>query len=186
MADEVSGEQGRLRTFGEREVFRTPDVWFGQVDVELPDGERVWEPVLRLHQVAVMALVDAQERVLLARRHRFVADRWGWELPGGPVDEGEDPDQAAARIVEDAAGYRAGRVERLIAFQPMADTVGCEHVVFTGREPVQVGDPVEGGRVEWVPLASVPGLIADGQVWSAATLLGLMRLVAMSAPGVSG
>lgn len=186
MADWASGEPGRLRTFGEREIYRVPDVWFGRVDVELPDGERVWEPVLRLHQVAVMALVDAQGRVLLTWRHRFVADRWGWELPGVPVDEGEDPDQAAIRIGEDAAGYRPGRVKRLITFQPMAETVGCEHMVFTGRESVRVGDPVEGGRVEWVPLGSVPELIASGQVWSAATLLVLMRLVAVSAPEVSG
>jgi hypothetical protein len=25
--------------------------------------------------------------VLFTRRHRFIQDRWSWELPGGPVDE---------------------------------------------------------------------------------------------------
>ena len=67
------------------------------MDVELPDGERVWEHVVRLPQAALMALLDDQRRVLLVWRHRFVPDMWGWELPGGQVDEDEDPAEAAAR-----------------------------------------------------------------------------------------
>jgi ADP-ribose pyrophosphatase YjhB (NUDIX family) len=184
----MSGEPGRWRTFGEREVYRSPELWLGQVDVEPPGrSERIWEHVVRLHQVALMALVDGQSRVLLVWRHRFVADRWGWELPGGLVDEGEDPAEAALRMVEDTAGYGAGTVERLITFQPMAETVACEHVVFVGRDPERVGDPAEAEkvvRVEWVPLVSVPGLIAAEQIWNAGTLVALLRLLTMDGQAV--
>ena len=61
----MSGEPGRWRTFGEREIYDSPELWLGQVDVELPGGERIWEHVVRLHQVAMLALVDEQSRVLL-------------------------------------------------------------------------------------------------------------------------
>jgi hypothetical protein len=105
----MSGEPGRWRTFGEREIYDSPELWLGQVDVELPGGERIWEHVVRLHQVAMLALVDAQSRVLLVRRHRFLAGRLGWELPGGLVDEGEDWAEAALREVEDT-GYRPVRL----------------------------------------------------------------------------
>ena len=123
--------------------------------------------------------------MLLVWRHRFLADRWGWELPGGLVDEAEDAGEAAVRVVEDAAGYRPGRVERLITFQPMGETVDCEHAVFVGREPERVGGPVEVARVDWVPLGSVPQLITEGQIWSAATLVALMRLLTLDGPAVS-
>ena len=184
----MSGEPGRWRTFGEREIYDSPELWLGQVDVELPGGERIWEHVVRLHQVAMLALVDEQSRVLLVRRHRFLAGRSGWELPGGLVDEGEDPGEAALREMEDTAGYRPGQVEHLITFRPMVETVDCEHVVYVGRDPERVGNPVEASevaRLEWVPLGPVSGLIAAGEIWNAGTLVGLLRLLTMDGPAVS-
>ena len=92
----------------------------------------------------------------------------GWELPGGLIDEGEEPAETAARELEEETGYRAARVEHLITFQPMVGMVDSEHVVFTGRDPEKVGEPTEMTeveRMEWVPLGSVPGLIAAGEIW---------------------
>jgi 8-oxo-dGDP phosphatase len=76
------------------------------VDVELPDGERFWHHVVRLHRASMMVLVDEQDRVLLLWRHRFVQDRWGWELPGGLIDEDEEPIETAKRELEQETGYR--------------------------------------------------------------------------------
>jgi len=184
----TSDGPSRWKTFGERVIYDNPWVWLGQVDVELPDGERFWHHVVRLHRAAMMVLLDEQDRVLLLWRHRFVQDRWGWELPGGLIDEGEEPAQTAARELEEETGYRAGRVEHLITFRPMAETVDCEHVVYVGRDPERVGDPAEASevaRLEWVPLGPVSGLIAAGEIWNAGTLVGLLRLLTMDGPAVS-
>jgi 8-oxo-dGTP pyrophosphatase MutT (NUDIX family) len=184
----MGNDAGRWRTFGEREVYSSPDVQLRQVDVELAGGERVWQHVVRLHRVALLALVDEQARVLLVRRHRLVPDRWGWEVPGGLVDEGEEAAEAAARELEDSAGYRAGRVGHLIRFQPMAGLVDAEYSVFVGHDPERVGEPAVGGeiaRVEWVPLGSVPGLIAAGEVWNGGSLVALLRLLTMDGQAVA-
>jgi len=122
-------------------IYDNPWEWLGQVDVELPDEEQFWHHVVRLHRAAMMVLLDEQDRVLLPWRHRFVQDRWGWELPGGLIDEGEEPAETAARELEET-GYRAGRVEHLITFQPMVGMVDSEHVVFVGRDV----EKVEEGR----------------------------------------
>jgi ADP-ribose pyrophosphatase YjhB (NUDIX family) len=184
----MGDEAGQWRTFGLREVYTSPDLQVRQVDVELAGGERVWHHLVRLHRVALMALVDGQGRVLLVRRHRLVPDRWGWEVPGGPVDEGEEPAEAAAHELEDSTGYRAGEVGHLITFQPMAGLVDAEHSVFVGHDPEHVGGPVTSddvGRAEWVPLGSVPGLVAAGDVWNAGSLVALLRLLTMDGQAVS-
>jgi hypothetical protein len=64
----------------------------------------------------------------------------------------------------------------------MAGLVDAEHVVFVGQDPELVGEPTssdEVGRAEWMPLGSVPGLIAAGEVWNAGSLVALLRLLTM-------
>ena len=180
MTSADSDAASRWRTFGERVIYDNPWVRLGQVDVELPDGERYWHHVVRFQQAALMVLLDDRSRVLLLWRHRIVQDRWGWELPGGLVDEGEQPADAACRELEEETGYRAGRVEHLISFQPMAGKVDSEHFVFAGRDPERIGEPTdvnEAAWVEWVPLDSVPGLIAAGDIWNAGSLTALLRFL---------
>jgi 8-oxo-dGDP phosphatase len=176
----MGGEPGPWRTFGERAVYESPYVWLGQVDVELPGGKRFWHDVIRLHRAAAMLLVDGASRVLLLWRHRFVQDRWGWELPGGLVDEDEEPAEAARRELEEETGYRAGQVEHLIAFQPRAGTIDGELFAFVGREPERVCEPTEvdeAVRIEWVPLAAIPGMIVAGEIWNAGSLVALLRFL---------
>jgi 8-oxo-dGDP phosphatase len=126
-------------------------------------------------------LVDDQDRVLMLWRHRFVQDRWGWELPGGLVDDGEDPRDTAVRELEEETGYRAGRIEHLVSFQPMVGMVDSEHLIFVGRDPEKFTEPVElneADRIEWVPLSSVPELMASGKIWNSGVLIGLLGLLA--------
>lgn len=180
MTDAKGDEPGRWRTFGERAVYENPWVWLGEVDVELPGGERYWHHVIRLHRAAVMVLLDDQDQVLMLWRHRFVPDRWGWELPGSLVDVDEEPADAAARELEEETGYRAGDVEHLVTFQPMPGMVDAEHFIFVGRNPERIGDPTdlsEAARLEWVPLESVPGMIDAAEIWNAGSLVALSRVL---------
>jgi 8-oxo-dGDP phosphatase len=175
-------ELGRWRTFGERTIYDDPSVWLGQVDVELPNGERVWNHVVRMHRAVTVILLDDQDQVLLLWRYRFVKDRIGGELPGGLVDDGEDPADAAVRELEEQTGYRAGRLEPVMTFEPLPGIVDAEHVVFEGRDPERVTDPVLGAGeiagVGWLPVPAVTRLIAQGRIWNAESLVPLLRLLA--------
>jgi 8-oxo-dGDP phosphatase len=177
VTDGVGDGLKRWRTFGERVIYESPEISLSQVDVGLPSRERIWQPVVRLHRAAAVVLLDSQYRALLVWRHRFVRDRWGWEVPGGLVDQGEEPVEAAVRELEEQTGYRAGRLEHLITFQPVPEVADGERIVFVGRDAELAGDPVSSEpieRVEWVPIATVPQLIASGQLWNGASALALL------------
>jgi 8-oxo-dGTP pyrophosphatase MutT (NUDIX family) len=137
-------------------IYDNPWEWLGQVDVELPDEEQFWHHVVRLHRAAMMVLLDEQDRVLLPWRHRFVQDRWWWELPGGLIDEGEEPAETAARELEET-GYRAGRVEHLITFQPMVSLPGEDQARLGVTADWKRGGPLVRGRPDRVRDRRGPG-----------------------------
>src|SRR5438094_7480828 len=89
---------------GERVVDDTRRARLSIAAVELPDGVRFEQYVLRLPRAAVVVVLDDDDRVLMMWRHRFIIDRWVWELPGGYVDETEDPAVTAAREVGGVTG----------------------------------------------------------------------------------
>ena len=174
---------------GERLVYDGPEVRVSEVDLGLPDGDRLPWDLVRLPRSASVVLVDAQDRVLLVWRYRFTLDRWGWELPGGLVEDGEEPSQTVARELEEVAGYRAGELALVVSYQPEPHSVDGEHVIFAGRNPEPIADAElsdEAVRAEWVPAASVGQLIAAGHIWAAGTLIGLLGVCRAAMAGTLG
>lgn len=182
-------EDARWIVHGERPIYENKWVTVGLADVELPAGERFEHHTLTLPPAAMtVVLDDAGEHVLLSWRHRFVPDVWNWELPGGLLDPGETPAETAAREVEEETGYRPRTIEHLVTFEPMIGMVRNAHHVFLSRGAERVGVPTEQneGTFEWVALADVPGLIADGRVSNSGSLVGLLHVLALSGPAASG
>lgn len=171
----------RTKVYGERTLYHSQWVRLTLVDVEPPDGHRFEHHVVRLQTVALAAVLDEQDRVLMLWRHRFVTDEWGWELPGGIVDPGEDAEGTARREVEEETGWRVGPLERIAAFQPMPGMVDTPHVVFVGHDPVLVGEPTdleEAAVIDWIPLASVAAMARKGEILGSGSLVALLSLVA--------
>jgi 8-oxo-dGTP pyrophosphatase MutT (NUDIX family) len=176
----------RTKVFGEREVYSNRWVRLTLVDIEPPDGHRFEHHVVRLQTVVLTLVLDDQDQVLMLWRHRFATDEWGWEIPGGILDPEEDPAVAAVREVEEETGWRPATVEHLVSFQPMPGMVDTPHTVYLGRGAVKVGEPTdleEAGRVDWVPLAAVPDLVAKGQILGSGSLVGLLYLLSVQSEG---
>src|SRR4051812_34934625 len=81
------------------------EVWLD--DVELPDGEHIEHHNLKFPRASTTAVVvDDRDRTLLTWRHRYITDTWGWEVPAGWAEPGEDPADAIRREIEEETGYR--------------------------------------------------------------------------------
>ena len=177
-------ELTRWTIHAERLVDENPHIRLSIAAVELPDGTRFEQYVVRMPRCAMTVVLDeAAERMLLIWRHRFILDRWVWELPGGYIDPGEDGRAAAAREVEEETGYRPGPVEHILTFQPMTGTSDSAHELYLARAADRVGAPAadETEAVRWVPLAELPGLIAKGEIVGAATIIGVQHALLSAA-----
>jgi 8-oxo-dGTP pyrophosphatase MutT (NUDIX family) len=173
----------RWRIHSERQVWGSPWLSVRTLDVEQPDGDRCEYHAVRLSDVAAAVVIDAEQRVLMLWRHRFLTDSWAWELPMGIVEPGESPEQAAAREVEEETGWRPGPLAELIYAQPAAGIMDAAHHVFRADSATYIGEPVEqneSDRIEWLPLADVPALIERREIVSGITLVGLQQMLLRS------
>ncbi|MET7710190.1 NUDIX hydrolase [Micromonospora sp. NPDC005413] len=186
MTEEQPTELTRWTIHGERVVDDTRRARLSIAEVELPDGVRFEQYVIRAPRSAMVAVVDDRERLLLMRRHRFVFDRWVWELPGGYVDDHEQPEVCASREVEEETGWRPHQVEPLLSFQPWVGTADAENMLFLSREAEHVGGPVdvnEAEQVAWIPLAEARELVAQGEIVGAGTVIAVLELISRQARG---
>jgi 8-oxo-dGDP phosphatase len=148
-------------------------------DVEKPDGSHTEHEVVRGPDAAGMVVLHPDRGILMIWRHRFMPDTWGWEIPGGAIDAGETPEQAAVREAYEETGWRvAGAVEHLSTHHPSVGLVNQTFSIFLARDAEPDGPPPdlnEAVSVEWRTLVEAAadirsGLISDGFTQLAVTL----------------
>jgi ADP-ribose pyrophosphatase len=114
----------------------------------LPDGTRVERTVqVGRDSVAVVAITSENE-VVLARQFRPGPGRMLDELPGGAIEEGEDPVEAAGRELVEETGY-AGEIEIVAATWASGGATRRRWAaVATGCEQVSAPTPDDGEYCE--------------------------------------
>ena len=145
-------------------------------DVELPDGTVLTHEILTMPRDGAMTAVVRDGCVLMIFRHRFLNDAWGWELPGGMVEAGEQPIVAAAREVEEETGWRPVGIRPLTSFRPSSGWSVQRFHLFAADEALYVGPPAEQNEaslIRWRPLEEVRAALAAGESPDGLTQFGL-------------
>jgi 8-oxo-dGTP diphosphatase len=114
--------------------------------------------------VAAVALVDdltAPTRLLAARRNAPAALAGGWEFPGGKVEPGESPEQAAVREAREELGVEV-ELGALIGTRPWP--LGASHEMWLWWAVARPGEPepqplADHDEVRWLSRAALHAVV---------------------------
>jgi 8-oxo-dGTP pyrophosphatase MutT (NUDIX family) len=146
-------------------------------DIELPDGRRFDHHLVRMPAPAAgVVVVDPDRGVLMLWRHRFITDSWGWEIPAGRIEPGEDIEAGARREVLEETGWEPGPLRRLTSYHPSNGLSDQTFHLFAAASACEVGPPVdwyESERIEWLTPEHLMSEIRAGRVGDGLSLTAL-------------
>ncbi len=106
------------------------------------------------------ALADGERRVLLQQRSPGRAMAGLWEFPGGKVEEGESPEAALVRELEEELGIAVEMDDLSPAAFASADNAGRHMLLllYLCRQWRGEPQPLDAAALQWVTPADMAGL----------------------------
>lgn len=178
----------RWQTYGRRQVYGSEWVELWLDEVEVPGGRRFEHHVLRFPRQSATAVVVQDGKVLMIWRHRFITDTWGWEVPAGWTELGEDPDDAIRREIEEETGWRPRDVEPMTSYYAINGIGNMRFTTYAVHGADHIGDPTdveETDHVDWLLIEDVPKLIAADQILDGPSLMALSYYLGVYRPARS-
>lgn len=117
-------------------------------------------------------------KIVLQRQYRYPISSWQWELPGGFVDEGELPEEAARRELKEETGLEAVNLRNLGAFYPSFGSTNEKIHLFSaecGNPGESEKEPGEVLYQEEIAEKTFREMIADGRFMHGAGLAAWAR-----------
>jgi ADP-ribose pyrophosphatase len=152
------------------DTVRFPDDSTGQLEMLRHPGASAVVPFLD-------PPTQVDPRVVLIRQFRHAAEGFIWEVPAGRLDAGESPESCAERELEEEAGVRARRLERLTTIYTTPGFTDERIHLFMavglepGAEHREADEFMELHTLRW---SEVMRLVEKGEVVDAKTLICLL------------
>lgn len=158
---ETTLKKERDRTAREKDVKRPVlagtniDGMKAQIKNSIVDMHESVEDKKKLNRSVVVVVFNDDMNILLLKRSDY-PDQWmpsKWSLPGGGIEDGEEPIDAAKREVEEETGLTLDKVIETFVIQRSEDNV--EHLFIAKTSSNDVTLDKENSSYEWVEANNV-------------------------------
>ncbi len=134
--------------------------------------------------------LTSNHQVVMVRQYRHGSRAVTLEIPGGLVDSGDTPEEAAARELLEETGYRAKQWTNIGALNPNPAIFNNRCYTFLAQNIQKVSglipDQTEDIEVELMPLEDIPELIRTGKIDHAIVIAAFSMYFLQAKGGQSG
>ncbi|WP_341895226.1 NUDIX hydrolase [Ferrovibrio terrae] len=160
-------------------LYSTPRITLYRETVELPDGRIVDDyEQFDMKDFAIIFAQTADGRVICERQYKHGLRKETLTLPGGQIEDGEDPLVAAQRELLEETGYSSGDWRSLGRFKTHANQGGATVYYFGARQCRLTAAPASGDlediQVELFPVPAMAAAVKAGEFGVVADLAAIM------------
>ena len=115
--------------------------------------------------------------IMLVRQYRFLINDLSWELPGGGINHGETPEQAAIRECNEEAGVTCNSVSPVFNYEQGIDvTLSPAHIFETTDYDEGTGFTAnqETDQRMWVPFSECLKMVLSGDIQDSMTITAIL------------
>ena len=152
--------------------------------VILPSGQEITFTKMELKDfVSVLPFVGG--KVVMIEILRYPRNCSSLEIPSGHIEDGESPEEAAYRELEEETGYSAGQLVSIGSFNPLSRSTQQAHLFIAkdlkpGKQRLEATEQI---NVKLTPIKDLKQLLTSGKIVHAPSLLALQRFLLLEQTG---
>jgi ADP-ribose pyrophosphatase len=167
-----------LKTLSSTYIHKGPWATLRSDKCEMPDGRIVEQYyVLEYPNWANAVALTEDNKILMVRQYRHAAGIVSLEIPGGVIEDGENPEEGMRRELLEETGYRFTDIELISTVYANPSTANNRTFCYLAKGGVKVQDQSldehEELIVEEYTIAEVKLLLADNKIAQALHCTGL-------------
>jgi 8-oxo-dGTP pyrophosphatase MutT (NUDIX family) len=136
--------------------------------VELPGGNQLQAIIFEFRSWANVLPVTKNNEAVLIRQYRHGVREVMWEIPGGVVEDEENPLEGVKREMLEETGYSSSNIVQVGKFYPnpalQTNTMYCYLALDAEKIAGQSLDGAEEIEIHLVPLDQILPMIQSGQI----------------------
>lgn len=165
------------KRLGEKVIFKTKLFTVKDIDLEFDGGEKETFQILEKKDTVIIVPLDAGNNIILIKEYFVAIDEYQYDLPGGRIEEGHNELETANKELQEEAGFKANRLDKLIAVTMSPGYLTQKAHIFLARELEESrleGDEKEKLEILKWPFDKLEQLIDSGKITEARAIAALL------------